>query len=354
MMNPLYVRVASFVLLVILSACGTQSISEVNEMANEATDTLAKRTLVVYSGRSEALIKPIIDAYMSKHPNVTVLLKAGKDNELAATILEEKETPQADVYITTNFLTSLALAREGVFAAHAVPNLGDIPTQYVSPEGLWTPITLRARVIMYNTDQIHPSEAPTTIQALTDPKWAGRVAAANSTNGAMQAHVATLITRTSPTVVQTLLNDLVANNVTFFGGHTDVRKAVGSGEFAVGLVNHYYYELQKREPSDNNVGVVYPDQADGEMGLVLNATAAAVVKGGPNTADAQNFVDFLLQPDTQKLFAELNFEYPIIPSVPLAPGVTPLLGLKIAAFSIAEMESQVPVAQSLMAGAGIP
>jgi len=354
MMNPLYVRVASFVLLVMLSACGAQSTSGVNEQITDNDQVVEKRTLVVYSGRSEALIKPIIDAYMRTHPAVNVLLKAGKDNELAATILEEKNAPQADVYITTNFLTSLALARDGVFEAHSVPNVAEIPAQYISPEAMWTPITLRARVLMYNTDQLTAEQAPTSIQALTDPKWAGRVAAANSTNGAMQAHIATLITRTSSTAVQTLLTGLVKNNVTFFGGHTDVRKAVGSGEFAVGLVNHYYYELQKREPTDNKVGVIFPDQAEGETGLVLNATAASVVKGGPNTADAQDFVDFLLQPDTQKLFAELNFEYPIIPSVPLAEGVTPLTGLKIAAFSIADMEAQVPAAQSLMAGAGIP
>jgi iron(III) transport system substrate-binding protein len=354
MMNSLYVRIASFVLMVMLSACGVQSTSGVNEQVTNNGEVVEKRTLVVYSGRSETLIKPIIDAYMSTHPAVNVLLKAGKDNELAATILEEKNAPQADVYITTNFLTSLALARDGVFVPHTVPNAAEIPAQYISPEAMWTPITLRARVLMYNTDQLTAEQAPTSIQALTDPKWAGRVAAANSTNGAMQAHIATLITRTSRTEVETLLTGLVQNNVTFFGGHTDVRKAVGSGEFAVGLVNHYYYELQKREPTDNKVGVVYPDQAEGEMGLVLNATAASVVKGGPNTTDAQNFVDFLLQPDTQKLFAELNFEYPIIPSVPLAEGVTPLTGLKIAAFSIADMEAQVPAAQSLMAGAGIP
>jgi iron(III) transport system substrate-binding protein len=354
MMNPFFVRIVSFALLVMLSACGSAAPRGENGSETNSIQNGANRTLVVYSGRSEALIKPIIDAYMDTHPKVNVLLKAGRDNELAATILEEQNAPQADVYITTNFLTSIALAREGVLAAHSVPNQADIPAQYLSQEAMWTPITLRARVLMYNTDQLNADEVPTTIEALADPAWAGRVAATNSTSGAMQAHVATLITRTSPTAVQNLLTRLVANNVTFFGGHTDVRKAVGSGEFAIGLVNHYYYELQKREPSDNRVGVIYPDQAEGQMGLVVNATAASVVKGGPNTADAQDFVDFLLQPTTQKLFAELNFEYPIIPSVPLAEGVTPLAGMKLAELSIAEMEAQIPVAQSLMAGAGIP
>src|SRR5688572_31055716 len=53
------------------------------------------------------------------------------------------------------------------------------------------------------------------------------------------------------------LNGLIANEVTFFGGHTDVRKAVGAGEFKLGLVNHYYYHLQKAEGS--NVGIIFPE-----------------------------------------------------------------------------------------------
>src|SRR3989304_5069705 len=64
--------------------------------------------------------------------------------------------------------------------------------------------------------------------------------------------------------------------------HTDVRKAVGAGEFALGLVNHYYYHLQLAEGS--KVGVIYPDQGDGQLGLITNTTAVAVVKGAQNVS----------------------------------------------------------------------
>ena len=66
---------------------------------------------------------------------------------------------------------------------------------------------------------------------LTDPKWKGQVAAAGSTNGGMQAQVAAMRQLLGDEETEAWLNGLIANEVTFFGGHTDVRKAVGAGEF---------------------------------------------------------------------------------------------------------------------------
>src|SRR5688500_3676510 len=51
--------------------------------------------LVIYSGRSEPLIQPVIDAFKAKYPNVEVLLKAGSNSELANALLEEQANPQA-------------------------------------------------------------------------------------------------------------------------------------------------------------------------------------------------------------------------------------------------------------------
>ncbi|MFM2310103.1 MAG: hypothetical protein RLY87_2225 [Chloroflexota bacterium] len=324
-----------------------------NMSESKFTDSAAT-TLVIYSGRSEALIKPVIDAFVAANPSITVQLKAGKDNELAAAILEEQARPQADVYITTNMLTTIALGNQGVLAAHTVPAAEQIPSRYRSADALWTPITLRARVIMYNKELVAAADAPKTMAALGDAKWQGKIAAANSTNGSMQAHIATLIAQSGPDAATAFLNALIANETTFFGGHTDVRKAVGAGEFAIGIVNHYYYEMQKREPSDNNVAVIYPDQGTDENGLIVNATAAAIIKNAQHPDAAKRFVDFLFQSETQQLFAELNYEYPILPNIPLAKDMTPLTELRIAEVPLTDIAAQVTVASAQMAAAGIP
>ena len=186
---------------------------------------------------------------------------------------------------------------------------------------------------MYNTELVTADEAPTSIFDLVDPKWKGQVAAADSTNGSMQAQVAALRVLLGEGPTLEWLEGLLANEVTFFGGHTDVRKAVGAGEFKIGLVNHYYYYLQQAEGSP--VGIVFPDQGEAEIGLFTNATAAAVIAGSANPTAAQAFIDFLLSPEGQKLFAEANYEYPLLPGVALHPDVQPLDGLRQADVDVA-------------------
>ena len=147
-------------------------------------------------------------------------------------------------------------------------------------------------------------------------------------------------------------NGLIANEVTFFGGHTDVRKAVGAGEFKLGLVNHYYYYLQKAEGS--NVGIIFPDQSDGQIGLITNATAAAVLNGAPHVAAAQAFLDFLVSPEGQKLFAEQNYEYPLLPGVELHSDVQPMNNFRFADVDVVKAAENFEATFDLIEIVGLP
>lgn len=310
--------------------------------------------VVVYSGRSEALIKPVVEAFMAQYPAVIVSLKAGSNSELANALLEEQANPQADVFVTTELVTIQKLASAGTLAAYTSPNAASVPVAYKHPQGLWTGLTLRARVIIYNTALVTAAEAPQSIFDLTDPQWQGQVAAAGSANGGMQAQVGAMRQLLGDEPTQAWLAGLVANGVTFFGGHTDVRKAVGAGEFKVGLVNHYYYHLQKAESSNNAVAVVYPDQGADQLGVIVNATAAGLITGAKHPAPAQAFIDFLLSPAGQKMFAELNYEYPVVAGVALKDGVQPLTGLKLANFDVVQAAQSLETSLDMLEQAGIP
>jgi iron(III) transport system substrate-binding protein len=148
------------------------------------------------------------------------------------------------------------------------------------------------------------------------------------------------------------IKGLVANDTRFFGGHTDVRKAVGAGELKLGLVNHYYYHLSRTEGAP--VGIIYPDQGEGETGLMVNSTNAAVIKNAPNRANAQAFVEYLLTEAGQKRFAELNFEYPVIEGVTLAPGVDSLEDFKLADVDLKTLGAEIEPSRELMERAGLP
>jgi iron(III) transport system substrate-binding protein len=308
--------------------------------------------LVIYSGRSEPLLQPVIDAFKAQHPNVEILLKAGSNSELANALIEEQANPQADVFVTTELFTVQSLAQEGIFQSYMPVGADQLPAEFLGPDNLWTGLTRRARVIMYNADLVSEDEVPTSIFDLSDPKWKGQVAAAGSTNGSMQAQTAALRQLIGEEDTESWLNGLITNEVTFFGGHTDVRKAVGAGEFQLGLVNHYYYYLQQAEGS--NVGIVFPDQAEGQIGLITNATAAAVVNGAPHVEAAQAFMDFLVSPEGQKIFAEQNYEYPLAPAVELHPDLQPLDEFRMADVNVAEAAQDFDATFDLMERVGLP
>jgi iron(III) transport system substrate-binding protein len=353
--NPARIRIFLISFLVatglILQACAP-NVSAGNPIRDgEEIEGPAGR-LVVYSGRAEPLIQPVLHAFQEQYPNVQVLLRSGSNSEIANSLLEEQSNPQADVFITTEVFTIQALDRAGVLQSYQPDRAAELPAGVKAASGNWVALTQRLRVIMYNTELVSEAEAPHSIFDLADPRWQGQIAAAGSSNGSMQAHVATLRQLIGPEAAKQWLRELLNNQVVFFGGHTDVRKAVGLGEFKVGLVNHYYYYLQLEEGSP--VGIIYPDQEPGQIGMIYNLTATGIMNGSRNPEAAQALVDFLLSTEGQQLFAELNYEYPVIGGVPLHPKVEPLEGLVLADIDISQAADQFDETFDLMEEVGLP
>jgi iron(III) transport system substrate-binding protein len=313
---------------------------------------MPKGEVVVYTSRAEALFKPVIEAFNAAYPDIKVTVLNGSNSELAARILEERANPKADVLINSDILTMENLAVEGVFAPNNSPAVMAVPADYRADDGSWVALTLRARVIMYNTDLVSPEELPKKMVDLADPKWKDVIGSANSTNGAMMAQLVIMRNQLGEPATEAFIQGLLENNTQFFGGHTDVRKAVGAGELKLGLVNHYYYHLSKAEGAP--VGIIYPDQEDGGLGLMVNSTNAGIIKGGPNPEMARIFIDFMLSPAGQKIYAERNYEYPIVPGVPLAEGVAPLDSFRLNPFPLKTLRDELEPTRALVQKVGMP
>lgn len=321
-------------LSIFLAACSGQQATTKTPAAPEPAKDQPKveakadpetKELVIYSGRKEELIKPVLEAF-EKQTGVKVVVKAAGATELATLVLEEKSNPKSDIYLSNDAGAMEKLRMEKVLEAYTSDKLKAVPEDLKAPDNTWYAITVRARAIMYNKALVKESELPAKLTDLADAKWKNQIGMATGANESVIAQVTTLRLTMGDQGTEKFLNDLKANGLKVYKGHGDVRQAVGKGEIKLGWVNHYYYHLQTKEKENNNVGLVYPDQD--ATGTAVNVSGGAIVKGAKNMANAKKFMDFLLTPEIQKLFAEVNYEMPVLPGVATADSVKKLADIK--------------------------
>jgi iron(III) transport system substrate-binding protein len=196
------------------------------------------QTLVVYSGRSEELVKPIIDQFGEAF-GVTVEVRYGDSAEMAALILEEGDASPADVFFSQDAGALGALSQEGLFGELPEEILGRVDSRFSDPNGMWVGISGRARAVVYNTDAVSEADIPESILDFTDEEWSGRLGWA-PTNASFQAFVTALRVERGDDVARDWLEGMVANDITAYEGNSPIVQAVADGEIDAGFVNHYY------------------------------------------------------------------------------------------------------------------
>jgi iron(III) transport system substrate-binding protein len=155
-------RAALLAAVVVFGALGTAGCGDDGE------------TLTVYAGRSQTLVQPLMERFADE-TGINIRVKYGDGVDLALGILEEGDNSPADVYYTQDVGALGALRAAGRLAPLPEEVLARVPAAFRSPDGLWVGISGRARVIVYNTDDVDPDTLPESILDYTDPSWKGRV-----------------------------------------------------------------------------------------------------------------------------------------------------------------------------------
>lgn len=287
------------------------------------------QTLTIYSGRGEKFTKPVVEAF-TEQTGIAVQLQTGASGALLAKLQAEGERSPADVFVT-NYVGVLEEARRhGLLAPVTAPTLTRIGTEFRAVDDTWLALSARLRVIVYNTDMLQPG-AITSLLELADPKWQGQVGTVTSGNQSFIGGLSAIYALQGEAVTEAFLQGLKANSEgQVLPKHTPVVSAVATGQFPLGYVNHYYYYRHKSKAPAAALGILVPDQQDGQMGAVVTVAGAGILKGAKNPDAAQEFMAFLISPAGQEIFAAVNYEYPVNPSVPAHEAVVPRDRIKIA------------------------
>jgi len=283
-------------------------------------------TLTVYSGRSEELVKPLMDAFETE-TGIEVEVRYAGTAELAAQLLEEGDRSPADVFFSQDAGALGALEQADLLAPLPAATLDQVPATYRSESGTWVGTSARARVLLYNEDLVPAAELPTSVLELAEPQWKGQVAIA-PTNASFQSFITAMRLSVGEEQTSAWLADLVANDVKIYEGNSAIRDAVDAGQVKVGLANHYYWFERAAEVGADTLKVQNHFLDAGDAGSLVNVAGAAILKTGADNPSAQTFVDYLLSTEGQEFFATTTFEYPVVAGVAAAEGLPALDSLR--------------------------
>jgi len=300
------------------------------------TPVSAAESLVVYSGRAEALVGPLIERFQQQ-TGINVSVRYGGTAELAATILEEGRNTPADVFFAQDAGALGALAAAGRLQKLPDSLLALVRPEVRSADGLWIGVSGRARVVAYNTHLVSEDELPDSIWGFTDPKWRGRVGWA-PTNASFQAFVTALRVLEGDERARAWLQAMLANEPRSYRNNTLIVDAVGRGEITVGLVNHYYLFRFLAERGEEFP--VRHHHTRGDAGSLINVAGAAILDVSDNRDAALAFVEFLVSEEAQRYFADQTREYPLahLDKVALHPLVRPLDAIDAPAVDLDDLE----------------
>jgi iron(III) transport system substrate-binding protein len=276
-------------------------------------------SLVIYSGRSESLVGPLIDRF-TEATGIEVSVRWGKTAELAATLLEEGDNSRADLFYAQD-PGGLSVV-DPLFDLLPEDILNQVDARFRDPESRWIGVSGRARVVVYNTQTLPEAELPEDIWDFTDPKWDGRLGWA-PTNTSFQTMVTGMRATWGEGKTRQWLSGILQNNPVVYDNNTSIVAGVGAGEVEVGFVNHYYLFRFLEEEGEDFPARNHFLPGDGPGSIVM-VSGAGVLQTSANKESAHRFLRFLLSPEAQRYFASETYEYPLVPGIPPRGDLPPL------------------------------
>jgi len=323
----------AFTIVLIAAACSSSSGDEIT----------------LYSGRSEELVQPLIDQF-TQETGIAVRVKYAGSADLAATITEEGDNSPADVFFAQDPASLGTVALAGLFTQLPPDLVSQVPDRFSDTDGMWVGTSGRARVVVYDTSIVDPSELPETEDGFTDPAWKGLVGIA-PTNGSFLAFVAAKILTDGEQATLSWLKGMAANDSPRFPKNSPIVAAVNDGQIPVGLVNHYYL-LRALQEDPNAPGANYFFEVATAGGLVMPA-GAGILASSQNKDAGQQFIEFMLGDEAQSYFALETFEYPLVPGISAVEILPPIDTIPTPPIDLSQLATVLDTATDLVAEAGL-
>ena len=312
------------------------------------SDKKPSGTITIYSGRTEALIGPLLEQFTAD-TGIEVEVRYGDSGALGAQLLTEADATPADVFVSQDAGALGALSKERLFRKLPNATLEAVAPEHRDAKRAWVGTSGRVRVLVYNPE-LAP-KPPTTIDQVVDPKWKGKIGFA-PTNASWQSFVTALRLTRGEVGAEKWLRAFKANEPKAYANNGAVRDAVNDGQLAFGLVNHYYLWQKIAQEGEAAVRAENQYMAPQDPGGLVNVAGVGILESTDNRRAAQAFVDYMLSRAGQEYFADTTYEYPLAAGVQPSVKLPKLASLQPPAIDLSDLDT-LAATQELLVKTGL-
>ena len=249
------------------------------------------------------------------------VIKANAD-ELIERLKNEADKSPADLFISVDAGKLQRAADLNLLQKVSNTTINtNVSKDLIDINGYWTPITYRARIIVYSNERVNKSDL-STYEDLANEKWKGRILVRSSSNAYNQALMSSIVANLGSDVANDWSEGVVKNFARDpKGSDRDQVKAIAAGQGDIAIVNSYYIGLLlsslKEEELDagRSVSVFFPNQGDNERGSHINVSGIGLAKYSPNKENAIKLMEYLTSEEAQNTYVNNSYEYAANPNV---------------------------------------
>ena len=274
----------------------------------------------IYSHRQPFLINPFLEKFTEETGIKTNVVYATKG--LAQRLKAEGKNSPADVILTVD-IGRLYIYDDLDLLASVNSDILDknIPQNLKSPENKWFALSKRSRIIVTSKERVKEGQI-TKIEDLADEQWKGRVCSRPGSHVYNRALMASLILSLGEKAAEEWAKKFVGNLARRPQGNDRAQvKAIFEGQCDISIINNYYFGKLKYsdDPSQRewakSVRLIFPNQGAEARGAHVNISGGGVAKYSKNKKEAVALLEFLSKAVSQKMYGDINFEYPVNPRV---------------------------------------
>ncbi len=273
----------------------------------------------IYSTRHYDTDKKLFKMFEEK-TGIKVNVVKAKASALINRIKNEGGKSPADILITADAARLYKAKSEGLFQTiNSDVLVNNIPSELRDEDNQWFGLTKRSRVTVYKIGTGIEKEL-STYEDLANPKFNGMIMVRSSNNAYNQSLLAAIIAHHGEEYALKWAKGVVANMAMQPKGNDRYQvKAIANGVGKIAIANTYYIGkmVDNKDKSEaqavKKVKIFFPKFENG--GTHINISGAGVINTAPNKENAIKFLEYMASEEAQKLFAEGNFEYPVLKGV---------------------------------------